>query len=173
VRITHPDTELPVPVHDTGMIWLSGANIFRGYLNAPEKTADVIQGQWFKTGDIGRLDEDGFLYIEGRLSRFSKIGGEMVPHETVESYLNNALEFGSSDERKLAVTGIPDDAKGEALVMLVTEKELDFESLRKHLISEGVPALWVPKKWLYVESIPTLASGKLDIRGCQDLAAEA
>ncbi|MFT5403369.1 MAG: acyl-[acyl-carrier-protein]-phospholipid O-acyltransferase, partial [Verrucomicrobiales bacterium] len=173
VRITHPDTELPVPVHDTGMIWLSGANIFRGYLNAPEKTADVIQGQWFKTGDIGRLDEDGFLYIEGRLSRFSKIGGEMVPHETVESYLNNALEFGSSDERKLAVTGIPDEAKGEALVMLVTEKELDFESLRKHLISEGVPALWVPKKWLYVESIPTLASGKLDIRGCQDLAAEA
>ena len=170
VRITDPDTDLPVSIHDPGMIWLRGANIFQGYLNNPDKSAEVLQGAWFRTGDIGRLDADGFLYIEGRLSRFSKIGGEMVPHETVESYLNNALEFGSSDERKLAVVGIPDEAKGEALVMLCSQPDLDFDALRKHLIAEGVPPLWVPKRWLHIDAIPSLASGKLDIRACQDAA---
>lgn len=173
VRITDPDTDTSQSIHETGMIWLSGANIFQGYLNAPEKSADVLKGDWFKTGDIGRVDEDGFLYIEGRLSRFSKIGGEMVPHETLESYLNNALKFGSSDVRKLAVVGVPDEAKGEALVLLCVDADLDFASLRKHLIAEGVPALWVPKKWKAVDAIPCLASGKLDIRGCQELANEA
>ena len=170
VRITDPDTDLPLSVHETGMIWLRGPNIFTGYLGNPEKSKEVLQGAWFKTGDIGRLDEDGFLYIEGRLSRFSKIGGEMIPHETVESYLNNALEFGASDERKLAIVGIPDEAKGEALVMLCVDADLDFDALRKHLIAEGIPSLWVPKKWIHVETIPSLASGKLDIKGCQDLA---
>lgn len=170
VRITDPDTDLPLSVHESGMIWLRGPNIFTGYLGNAEKSAEVLQGAWFKTGDIGRLDEDGFLYIEGRLSRFSKIGGEMVPHETVESYLNNALEYGSSDERKLAIVGIPDEAKGEALVMLCVDAELDFDALRKHLIAEGIPSLWVPKKWIHVETIPSLASGKLDIKSCQELA---
>ena len=172
VRITDPDTELPLPIHETGMIWLSGANIFGGYLNAPEKSAEVLRGEWFKTGDIGRLDEDGFLYIEGRLSRFSKIGGEMVPHETVESYLNKTLQFGSSDERKLTVVGVPDKAKGEALVMLCVDKDLDFEALRKRLIADGVPNLWIPKKWVHVDAVPALASGKLDICACQDAAAQ-
>ena len=170
MRLTDPDTDLPLSVHESGMIWLRGPNIFTGYLGNDEKSAEVLQGSWFKTGDIGRLDEDGFLYIEGRLSRFSKIGGEMVPHETVESYLNNALEFGSSDERKLAIVGIPDEAKGEALVMLCIDAELDFDALRKHLLAEGIPSLWVPKKWIHVEAIPCLASGKLDIKSCQDLA---
>ncbi len=169
-RITDPDSDLPQPLHETGMIWLKGANIFQGYLNDPKRSHAVLQGGWFKTGDIGRLDADGFLFIEGRLSRFSKIGGEMVPHETVETYLNNALQFGSSDERRLAIAGIPDPSKGEALVLLCTDPDLDFDSLRKHLIAEGVPSLWVPKKWKHVETIPCLASGKLDIRACQELA---
>ena len=73
------------------MIWLRGPNIFKEYLDLPSQTQEVIKGGWFRTGDIGRVDEDGFLYIEGRLSRFSKIAGEMVPHETVESHINKAL----------------------------------------------------------------------------------
>ncbi len=84
VQVTDPATERPLPINESGMIWLKGANIFHGYLNLPEKTAEVMRDGWFCTGDIGRMDADGFLYIEGRLSRFSKIGGEMVPHEKVE-----------------------------------------------------------------------------------------
>ncbi len=83
-EIREAETDRKGSLHDTGMLWLRGPNIFEGYLDAPEQTAEVLRDGWFKTGDIGRFDEDGFLYIEGRLSRFSKIGGEMVPHETIE-----------------------------------------------------------------------------------------
>lgn len=169
VRIKDPDTQEPLPLHSSGMIWLKGANIFEGYLGQPEKTAEVIQNGWFVTGDIGRLDEDGFLYIEGRLSRFSKIGGEMVPHETVEDHINKVI--GSSDEeRKIAIIGVPDEAKGEALILLSADPEIDLHDLRVKLTGEGIPALWVPKKIIDVEAIPILASGKLDIKSCEELA---
>ena len=154
------------------MIWLRGPNIFKEYLDLPSQTQEVIKGGWFRTGDIGRVDEDGFLYIEGRLSRFSKIAGEMVPHETVESHINKALSYDSEDEKKIAVIGIPDEAKGEALVLLSTEEMGDesVKSLRQKLLDLGVAALWIPKKIIKVDSIPSLASGKLDIKGCEDLA---
>ena len=83
-EIRHPETDSKLSLHETGMLWVRGPNIFEGYLNDPVRSAEVLQDGWFKTGDLGRFDEDGFLYIEGRLSRFSKIGGEMVPHETIE-----------------------------------------------------------------------------------------
>lgn len=169
-RITHPETDEPLTLHETGMLWLRGPNIFTGYLDLPEKSAEVLHDRWLKTGDIARVDEDGFLYIEGRLSRFSKIGGEMVPHETVEGHLNQALNIDSTQDRKLAVVGIPDDQKGEALVLLCALPDLDFDALRKQLLEEGVSPLWVPKKHLHLESIPILASGKLDIRACQEVA---
>ncbi|MDF1823402.1 MAG: AMP-binding protein [Verrucomicrobiales bacterium] len=169
VKIKDPDTQEPLPVHSSGMIWLKGANIFEGYLNEPEKTAEVIQNGWFMTGDIGRIDEDGFLYIEGRLSRFSKIGGEMVPHETVEDHINKALGT-TDDERKIAIVGVPDEAKGEALILLSSDPEIDLHELRGKLTGEGIPALWVPKKIVDVEAIPILASGKLDIKNCEVMA---
>tara|TARA_R110000850_G_scaffold136245_7_gene257377 strand:+ start:1301 stop:3454 length:2154 start_codon:yes stop_codon:yes gene_type:complete len=171
VRITDPDTNEPLSVHVSGMIWLRGANIFAGYLNQPEKTAEVMQGGWFKTGDIGRIDEDGFLYIEGRLSRFSKIGGEMVPHETVEDLLNKALGV-SDDERRIAIVGVPDEAKGEALILLSSDPDIELKELRSKLLEHGVAALWIPKKIVDVTEIPILASGKLDIKGCETLAKE-
>ncbi len=92
-RICDPDTDAPLSLHDTGMLWLRGANIFEGYLDDPQRTGEVLRDGWFKTGDLGRFDEDGFLFIEGRLSRFSKIGGEMVPHETIESKIYELLEL--------------------------------------------------------------------------------
>src|SRR5947208_5201618 len=83
-EIREPETERKLSLYETGMLWLRGANIFEGYLHDPKRTAEVLRDGWLKTGDIGRFDEDGFLYIEGRLSRFSQIGGEMGPHDTIE-----------------------------------------------------------------------------------------
>jgi acyl-[acyl-carrier-protein]-phospholipid O-acyltransferase/long-chain-fatty-acid--[acyl-carrier-protein] ligase len=158
-------------LHDTGMLWLRGPNIFEGYLDAPEQTADVLHDGWFKTGDIGRFDEDGFLYIEGRLSRFSKIGGEMVPHETIEQKILSVLPAGEHSERVIAIVGVADAAKGEALVLL-SSIDLDLPGLRAALSEIGVPNLWIPKTVRRVDAIPLLASGKLDLGGCKALAAE-
>jgi acyl-[acyl-carrier-protein]-phospholipid O-acyltransferase/long-chain-fatty-acid--[acyl-carrier-protein] ligase len=172
VRITDTNNNTQIPINQSGMIWLKGSNIFKEYLHLPEQTNDVIKEKWFKTGDIGRVDEDGFLYIEGRLSRFSKIGGEMVPHETIEAHVNKALGYDSEAEKKIAVVGVPDEAKGEALVM-ISSVEMDNDSikaLRQNLLDSGVAALWIPKKIVKVEEIPSLASGKLDIKGCEELA---
>lgn len=166
-RISCPDTGARRTLHETGILWLRGVNIFGGYLDDPTRTADVLEDGWFRTGDLARFDEDGFLYIEGRLSRFSKIGGEMVPHETVEQRIIEALDL-PRDERTIAITGIPDEAKGEALVVLTT-RELDAKLLREKLAAAGVPNLWIPKTIKRVETIPTLASGKLDLTGCKEL----
>ena len=134
------------------------------------RTAEVLQDGWLKTGDLGRVDEDGFLFIEGRLSRFSKIGGEMVPHETVEQKILAVLKLGNEGERTLAVTSMVDAQKGEALVLLST-MEIDQAELRSDLHDAGVPNLWIPKIVRRVESIPVLATGKVDLRKCAELAA--
>lgn len=177
IRITDPITGDSLPVDKSGIIWFRGSNIFPGYLKAPKKTAEVIQDGWFRTGDVGRLDADGFLYIEGRLSRFSKIGGEMVPHETVEEHINRALGFDSEADRRIAVVGVPDPDKGEALVLLSTTAseavKQELIQLRYTLLERGVPALWIPRRLVRVESIPILASGKLDIKRCETLAQDA
>ena len=117
-EIREAETDHKLSLHETGMLWLRGVNIFKGYLHDPKQTAEVLRDGWLKTGDIGRFDEDGFLYIEGRLSRFSKIGGEMVPHEAVENKIVDLLGLSGRDERPLAVVGVQDEAKGEALVLL-------------------------------------------------------
>jgi acyl-[acyl-carrier-protein]-phospholipid O-acyltransferase/long-chain-fatty-acid--[acyl-carrier-protein] ligase len=170
-EIRDTDTDAKGSLHDTGMLWLRGPNIFQGYLDAPEQTAAVLRDGWFKTGDLGRFDEDGFLYIEGRLSRFSKIGGEMVPHETIEQRILSVLPAGEHSERIIAIVGVADEAKGEALVLL-SSVELDLPSVRAALSEIGVPNLWIPKIVRRVEAIPLLASGKLDLAGCKALATE-
>jgi acyl-[acyl-carrier-protein]-phospholipid O-acyltransferase / long-chain-fatty-acid--[acyl-carrier-protein] ligase len=170
-EIREPETNVKLSLYDTGMLWLRGPNIFEGYLHDPKQTAEVLHDGWLKTGDIGRFDEDGFLYIEGRLSRFSKIGGEMVPHETIESKIVDLLGLSGRDERPLAVMGVQDEAKGEALVLL-SAVDIDLAELRSKLHEAGVPNLWIPKQVQRVEAIPVLASGKLDLKKCQALAAE-
>jgi acyl-[acyl-carrier-protein]-phospholipid O-acyltransferase/long-chain-fatty-acid--[acyl-carrier-protein] ligase len=169
-RIRDPESCAQLPLHATGVLWLKGVNIFDGYLNDPARTASVIEDGWFSTGDLARFDEDGFLYIEGRLSRFSKIGGEMVPHETVEAAVRRCLGI-EGEELTVTVTGVPDDAKGEALVLLST-REIDMIGLRKDLASAGIPNLWIPRRCVRCAGIPQLASGKLDLRGIQQLALE-
>lgn len=171
-EIRHPETDEKLSLHERGMLWVRGPNIFEGYLDAPEQNAEVLQNGWFKTGDIGRFDEDGFLFIEGRLSRFSKIAGEMVPHETIETKILRALNIDEQGERILAIMGVPDATKGEALVLLSTI-DVDQHALRSALSSTGVPNLWIPRTIHRVEAIPALASGKLDLVGCKKLAEEA
>ncbi|HEX4696538.1 MAG TPA: AMP-binding protein [Candidatus Udaeobacter sp.] len=170
-EIRDPDTEQKLSLFQTGMLWLRGVNIFEGYLHDPKRTAEVLHDGWLKTGDIGRFDEDGFLYIEGRLSRFSKIGGEMVPHETIETKIIELLGLAGRDERPIAVMGVQDQAKGEALVLL-SAVDIDTEKLREKLHAAGVPNLWIPRNVRRVDSIPVLASGKLDLKKCHDLVAE-
>ena len=168
-QIRDPDSGALLSLHDTGMLWFKGANVFDGYLDDPARTAEVIRDGWFRTGDLARFDEDGFLYIEGRLSRFSKIGGEMVPHETVEAKIVECLGLSSEGERIVAVTAIDDTAKGEALVVLST-RAIDVQTLRDRLSDAGLPNLWIPKRVQVVEKIPILASGKLDLQACRQEA---
>jgi acyl-[acyl-carrier-protein]-phospholipid O-acyltransferase / long-chain-fatty-acid--[acyl-carrier-protein] ligase len=170
-EIRDPETGAKLALHDVGMLWLRGPNIFEGYLHDAGRTAEVLQDGWLKTGDLGRIDEDGFLFIESRLSRFSKMGGEMVPHETVEQKILAALGLGNEGERAIAIASATDPARGEALVLLSTI-EIDLKELRARLNEAGVPNLWIPKIVRRVEQIPVLATGKLDLRRCGELAAE-
>ena len=168
-QIRNPETGAVLSLHDTGMLWLRGPNIFEGYLGDPERTAEVLQDGWFNTGDLGRFDEDGFLYIEGRISRFSKIGGEMVPHETLEAKIREVLGVSNHHERTLCIVGLPDAARGEAIVLLAAE-EVNLPALRSRLLAMGVPPLWIPKTVKAVPHIPVLASGKLDLKACKEAA---
>src|SRR5437868_13285486 len=170
-EIREPETGQKLSLFDPGMLWLRGVNIFEGYLQDQERTAEVLRDVWLKTGDIGRFDEDGFLYIEGRLSRFSKIGGEMVPHEAIEHKIIELLGLSGRDERLIAIVGVQDEAKGEALVLL-SAVDINIAELREQLHDAGVPNLWIPKHVQRVETIPVLASGKLDLKRCQECAAE-
>jgi len=174
VRLTNPATDEVVPLDQQGIIWLKGANIFKGYLGDEKKTAEVLQNGWFRTGDVGRVDENGFLFIEGRISRFSKIAGEMVPHETVEAAINKVLHLDSEAERRIAVVGVPDEQKGEAIILLSTicgpALEQECIDLRYKLLDEGLPSLWTPRQIVPVKEIPVLASGKLDLKSCETLA---
>jgi acyl-[acyl-carrier-protein]-phospholipid O-acyltransferase/long-chain-fatty-acid--[acyl-carrier-protein] ligase len=143
----------------------------KGYLGRPEKTAEVLKDGWYSTGDVAAIDEDGFLRITDRLSRFSKIGGEMVPHIKVEEVLQDAAE---RDESVFAVTGVPDEKKGERLLVLHTLPEDQILLCIEKLASVDMPNLWKPKKdqFFSIEKMPYLGTGKLDLRRVRELAAE-
>ncbi|MBC7368973.1 MAG: AMP-binding protein [Undibacterium sp.] len=171
-RIVDPDTFLELPITDTGMVLFQGSNIFAGYLNDPEKTRAAFRDGWFVTGDLGRFDEDGFLYIEGRLSRFSKIGGEMVPHGTIEQKIVEIFNLDQTEAYVAIVMGVPDSSKGESLVLLTTT-DLSAGEVRERLLAAGFAALWVPRLVHRVEKIPVLGTGKLDLKESKRLAVEA
>ncbi len=170
-RIVHAETGEILPPDRTGVIWFRGPNIFGGYLKDPVRNAETIRDGWFVTGDLGRFDDDGFLYIEGRLSRFSKVGGEMVPHLTIEQKIVELFALEAAEAPKVVVLGVPDAAKGETLVLLTTEP-ITAAQLREKLTAAAVPNLWIPKIVHRLDHIPVLGSGKCDLRGCRELAAK-
>jgi acyl-[acyl-carrier-protein]-phospholipid O-acyltransferase/long-chain-fatty-acid--[acyl-carrier-protein] ligase len=171
VKIVDPDTLQPVGVDEPGLLLVRGPNIMRGYLNKPEKTAEVLLDGWYNTGDVARMDEDGFIRITDRLSRFSKIGGEMVPHIKVEDLLQ---ELVGATEQTFVVTAVPDEKKGERLVVLHTLDESKLEECLEKLGKSDLPALWRPRKdqFLRIENLPYLGTGKLDLRKARGLALE-
>ena len=129
----------------------------------------MIRDGWYVTGDIARIDEDGFISITDRLSRFSKIGGEMVPHEKVEDEINAILGDSAS-----VVTAVPDASKGERLIAFYARPDVTPETLWERLCQTDLPKLWIPKRdsVLPIEAIPTLGTGKVDLRRVKQLALE-
>ncbi len=170
-RIIDPETGESLPLSEPGLLQVSGPNVFAGYLNRPDLTSEVLNDGWFNTGDIVRFDEDGFLHIEGRISRFSKIAGEMVPHGTVEEKIVQALDLSEQESQPIAVIGLPDEAKGEELVLLTTVT-IEASELRVKLSALGVANLWIPKRIIEVEAIPVLGTGKLDLKRCREISME-
>src|SRR5262249_47480494 len=157
----------------SGMLLISGPNVMQGYFQMAEQTAKVMRDGWYVTGDMAMLDEDGFIHITGRLSRFSKIGGEMVPHILVEEHLQRIL---GQDEETLAVavTAVPDERKGERLVVFYLPTDKTPEQIVKELSAVGLPNLWMPSadSFVQIEQIPLLGTGKLDLQAVKQMAQE-
>ena len=168
-RIVNPETGREQPLTETGMLHLKGVNVFPGYLAAPETADEAFEDGWFVTGDLARIDEDGFLFIEGRLSRFSKIGGEMAPHGAIEEQIARLFGLEESERPLVAVAGVADEKKGESLVLL-SASDLTIDDLRQRFRESGLPNLWMPRRVVRVEEVPCLASGKLDLRKLRELA---
>ena len=173
MKIVDPDTGAELGPNEPGLLYLRGPNVMLGYLGRQDLTDEVIDKDgWYCTGDIAFVDEDGFVALTDRLSRFSKIGGEMVPHQGVEEAIVSAAGL---EEGKLAVTGLPDERKGEKLVVLYTPDCGDPEWLQQALDGvEGIPNLWKPAKadWHRVDAIPLLGTGKIDLAAVKRLARE-
>jgi acyl-[acyl-carrier-protein]-phospholipid O-acyltransferase / long-chain-fatty-acid--[acyl-carrier-protein] ligase len=171
VRIVDPETLNPLPVHESGLLLVRGPNVMKGYLGKPDLTAEVLRDGWYVTGDIASMDEDGFLAITDRLSRFSKIAGEMIPHLKLEEKLQ---ELAGTAETVFAVVGLPDEKKGERLVVLHTLGDEQLRECVGKLQTSGLPNLWVPRpdSFYRIPSIPYLGSGKLDLRRIREMASE-
>jgi acyl-[acyl-carrier-protein]-phospholipid O-acyltransferase/long-chain-fatty-acid--[acyl-carrier-protein] ligase len=171
-RVVNPDTYEPLPHGQEGLLLIFGANVMKGYLGRDELTSQVIRDGWYSTGDMAKIDPDGFVTITGRITRFAKIGGEMVPLEKIEDDLHDALQ---TTERVLAVASIPDERKGERLIVL----HLPLNGTTPHMLSQrlsekGLPNLWIPgeRDFFLVTEMPILGSGKLDLKRVKEMALE-
>ncbi|MDR1940810.1 MAG: AMP-binding protein [Endomicrobium sp.] len=167
-KIVNRETYELLPFGQEGMLLVKGPNIMKGYLNDPQKTAEVIKDGWYVTGDISTIDEDGFIAITDRINRFSKIGGEMVPQIRVEEEIHNAAQ---ADDHFAVVTSIEDEKRGERLIVLY-KGEKNIDAILRVMYEKNLPKLWIPKKdnFYKVEEFPVLGTGKMDLKGIKNLA---
>ena len=172
VKVLDAESNQPVEQGQPGLLYVKGPNVMKGYLKLPEKTEQVLNDSWYNTGDIVSIDADGFVSIRDRLSRFSKIGGEMVPHMTIEEVCMKGL---NTHEPILAVTSVPDEKKGEQIVILYEKEKVDVDALSYVLTESDMPNLYVPKRenLIAVDQIPHLGSGKLDMMKLRQMAIDA
>jgi len=172
VKIINPETGSVVPRGQTGLLMIKGANVMLGYLNRTEQTSNVLNDGWYNTGDIASIDEDGFLTITDRLSRFSKICGEMVPHLALEEIFLQGLE---TDEQLVAVTSVPSDKRAEELVVLYLEQAGDADKLHDIICKSNLPNIFKPRRenYIRIDSMPALGSGKLDVLRLKKMAEKA
>ena len=168
-RIVDPATYRPLGANQEGLLLVKGSNRMLGYLNQPERTAEVLHEGWYVTGDMAVIDDEGFIRITDRLSRFSKIAGEMVPHIRVEEAIGKLI-----GEYPCAVTAVPDEDRGERLVVFYTDPGITPSDLWQRLSESDLPKLWIPKRenFYLLESLPTLGTGKLDLRALKSLAQQ-
>jgi acyl-[acyl-carrier-protein]-phospholipid O-acyltransferase/long-chain-fatty-acid--[acyl-carrier-protein] ligase len=173
-KVVDLDTGETLGPNQTGMLLFHGLNVMKGYLNRPDLTKEVIRDGWYVTGDVAEIDEEGFITITGRISRFSKLAGEMVPHLRIEETLVHVLGLEDAEEISLVVTAVPDAKKGEKIVVLHTGLSIPPEEICRKLAEAGLPPLWIPgaDSFRQVEKIPILGTGKLDLKAVKDLAVE-
>jgi acyl-[acyl-carrier-protein]-phospholipid O-acyltransferase/long-chain-fatty-acid--[acyl-carrier-protein] ligase len=171
VKIINPYDGGQLSTGQSGLVYVKGKNVMAGYFNMPDETEEAIKDGWYNTGDLGFIDEDGFLTITGRLARFSKIGGEMVPHIGVEDAYLEAL---GTSEQLVAVIALPDEKKGEQLIVLHLPQAGTAEKLHELISKSPLPNLWKPKpnNYIRIEEMPTLGTGKLDIGRLRKIAME-
>ncbi|MBQ9456873.1 MAG: MFS transporter [Thermoguttaceae bacterium] len=172
VQVRNLETGKPCKANEVGMLWISGINVMQGYYGEPEKTAEVLKDGWYCTGDLVYQDQENFIFIAGRLSRFAKLGGEMVPQEGIEDALNKILGNPPDAEPRVAVTSIPDEKKGERIIVLHTGLNMKPSEINTKFLELGYPALWIPNVDAYyqVESIPLLGTGKPDLYAIHETA---
>ena len=156
-------------VGEEGMLLVSGPNRMIGYLDDPDLTAAAFHGEWYITGDIATIDADGFIRITDRLSRFSKIAGEMVPHMKVEEEIQALLD----EKHAATVISVADEARGERLIAFYSDPAISPAELWERLTATSLPRLWIPKRedLRPMESIPTVGSGKVDIQSLKRIAS--
>lgn len=170
-KIVDPETFETLPEDKEGLLLVKGPNVMEGYLNRADLTTQVMHGGWYNTGDIALIDQNGFIVIKDRMRRFSKIGGEMIPHGRIEEALHEAAEV---NEQVFAVTAVADEQKGEKLVILHTFEEAHLNELLKKLIEKGFSNLSIPRldHFMKVDELPILGSGKLDLQTMKKMATE-
>ena len=168
-RVVDPATGEGPLIGREGLLLVKGENQMVGYVNQPQQTSEAMRDGWYVTGDIATIDQDGFIRITDRMSRFSKIAGEMVPHMKIEEEIQARLD----ESFACVVTSVPDPVKGERLVAFYTDPNLSPQELWDRLGSSGLPKLWLPKRddLRFIESIPTLGTGKIDLRAVREAAS--
>ena len=168
-KVVDPETGQPLGPNEEGLLLIKGSNVMLGYLDQDNLTDQVLRRGWYVTGDIASIDEDGFIRITDRLSRFSKIGGEMVPHVKIEETINEVLGSAAS-----VVTAVPDPQRGEKIVAFYAQGSMSRDELWSKLNQTHLPKLWIPKRENLhcIDAIPILGSGKADLKKIKALALE-
>lgn len=172
-RIVDPESMQDLPQGESGLVLIGGTQVMQGYLGDPKKTRSVIHEEngirWYITGDKGLLDEDGYLTIVDRYSRFAKVGGEMISLSSVEQAI---YKLCTSEDLELLALNLPDDKKGEKIALLITH-ELTLEDIKKRMLDAQCNPLMIPSMVQIVDAIPKLGSGKNDVPAAKRLLLHA